>query len=140
MKKITFLLVEDNPADVHLTRLGLEQSKISSRLLVAEDAETALDILHKRNGHEKSHNPDVILLDLNLPGIDGHEFLEIVKKDTNFLQIPIVVLSTSNSEIDMLKSYMLHANFFVVKPMDAKTFLNIVQEVEKFFSSIVSLP
>lgn len=140
MNAINMLLVEDNPGDILLTREALKASKILNNLAVVNNGEDALDYLYRRNPHEDAEPVDLILLDLNLPGVDGYEVLEVIKEDADLKRIPVVVLTSSKAESDRLKSYNLHANCFVTKPLGAEAFFSIVQQIEQFWLNIVGLP
>ena len=134
------LLVEDNEGDIELTKEAFEEAKFRNNLHVVEDGEEALDFLFKRNGYEDVLLPDVILLDLNLPGTDGREVLEIVKADKVLRRVPVIVLTSSKADKDIIESYDLHANCYIVKPVDAIKFMDVVQHVENFWVDIVCLP
>jgi chemotaxis family two-component system response regulator Rcp1 len=134
------LLVEDNPGDVDLTKEAFEEAKFRNNLHVVEDGEQALDYLYKRNGYENATSPDIILLDLNLPGTDGREVLEKIKSDNILKRIPTIVLTSSQADKDVIEIYDLHANCYVVKPVDAIKFIDVVQKVENFWVDIVCLP
>ena len=134
------LLVEDNPGDVLLTKTAFDQAKIRNNINVAEDGETALDYLYKRNGFENVATPDLILLDLNVPKLDGREVLARIKQDDDLKVIPVVILTSSNAEKDVVKTYGLHANSYILKPIDITKFADIVKAVESFWFSIVVLP
>jgi CheY-like chemotaxis protein len=123
-----------------LTIEALKEGKISNDLMVAKDGEEALDCLYQRGRFSDCGKPDVILLDLNLPKLDGREVLRIVKSDDNLMHIPVIVLTTSRSEDDILKSYNLHANCYITKPLDMHDFLDVVRLTEQFWLSIVRLP
>lgn len=138
--KVVILLVEDNEGDIVLTQVAMREAKLANHLLIARDGDEALDILFKRNGHEDALTPDLILLDLNLPKTDGHEVLATMKTSSELLRIPVVVLTTSESDADRVKSYDLHANCFVSKPLKASSFIKVVQDIEMFWLSIVRLP
>jgi len=137
---IEILLVEDNPGDVDLILEVLEQSKIRNRVFIAEDGEEAMDILHKRGKFADSPRPDLILLDLNLPRKDGREVLQEIKADSSLRRIPVVVLTTSKAEEDILKSYNLHANSYITKPVDIDQFIKVIKIFEDFWLDIVKLP
>ena len=137
---IEILLVEDNPGDVRLTREALKDSKILNRLHVVEDGVDALDFLYRRGAYTQAPRPDLILLDLNLPGKNGREVLAEIKADTVLKTIPVVILTTSHAEEDILKAYGLHANCYIIKPVDLSQFVNIVRAVETFWFTIVTLP
>lgn len=140
VKSVDILLVEDNPGDVDLTRDALEESKMNNNLYVAEDGEEAIDFLYKKGKFSDVPRPDLIILDLNLPKKDGREVLGEIKVDDNLKRIPIVVLTTSKAEEDILKTYNLHANCYITKPLDFEQFLNVVKSIENFWMSIVILP
>ncbi len=139
-KPIEILLVEDNPGDVELTRVAMEDSKLINQLHVVADGEEAMSFLKRRDRYSDYSRPDLIILDLNLPRKDGREVLEEIKKDEELKQIPVVVLTTSGAEEDILKSYNLYANCYIVKPLDFQNFQKVVQNIEKFWVSIVKLP
>ncbi len=137
---IEVLLVEDNPGDAQLTRIALEDSKISVNLNVVEDGVEAMAFLRKQGNYADAPHPDIVLLDLNLPRKDGREVLAEIKADQSFKRIPVVVLTTSQSEEDILKAYNLSANCFITKPVDFDQFVKIVQSIENFWFAIVKLP
>jgi two-component system response regulator len=137
---IEILLVEDDPGDVLLTRRSLENAKIKNSLNVVNDGEIAMRFLRREAGYTDAPRPDLILLDLNLPRMDGKEVLAEVKSDPDLRRIPVVVLTTSSAEKDVLRSYNLHANLFVTKPVEADKFLEIVSKIDEFFVAIVRLP
>lgn len=139
-KLAEILLVEDNEGDIELTREAFEEAKFRNNLHVAEDGDEALDYLFKRNGYEDVITPDIILLDLNLPGTDGREILEIIKVDDVLRRVPVIVLTSSNADKDIIESYNLHANCYIVKPVNAHKFMEVVQHVENFWVDIVCLP
>ncbi|MCM8539732.1 MAG: response regulator [Lentisphaeraceae bacterium] len=139
-RPIEILLVEDNPGDVFLTKKAFENSKLANHLIVATDGEMALQMLRKEGEYKNHITPDIILLDLNLPKIDGKEVLEDIKNDEELRKIPVVILTSSNAEKDILMSYELHANSYVVKPVDFSKFLDIVDSIESFWFTIVVLP
>lgn len=134
------LLVEDNEGDIELTKEAFEEAKFRNNLLIAEDGDAALDILFKRNGHEDAPTPDIVLLDLNLPGTDGREVLEHIKANSSLKKIPVIVLTSSKADKDIIDSYELHANCYIVKPVNANKFMEVVQRVENFWVDIVCLP
>ncbi len=134
------LLVEDNEGDIELTREAFEEAKFRNNLHVSHDGDSAMDYLFKRNGHENSPTPDIVLLDLNLPGTDGREILAEIKKNPMLRRIPTVILTSSSADKDILETYDLHANCYIVKPVDAAKFIHIVQQVENFWVDIVCLP
>jgi CheY-like chemotaxis protein len=137
---VDVLLVEDDPGDVLLIREAFEYNKVHNALHVASDGVEALDFLHRRNGNEDAPRPDLVLLDLNLPRKDGREVLEEVKADKDLRTIPIVVLTTSEAEEDILRSYDLHANAYVTKPVDFDRFIEVVRLIDDFFVTVVKLP
>jgi CheY-like chemotaxis protein len=134
------LLVEDNEGDIVITEYAMREAKLSNRLMIARDGEEALDVLFKRHGFEDAATPDLILLDLNLPKLDGFEVLATIKTDADLLRIPVVVLTSSSADIDRIKSYDLHANCFVSKPVKSADFVHVVKEVEAFWFNIVKRP
>lgn len=137
---IEVLLVEDNPGDAELTRIALQDSKISINLNIVEDGVEAMAFLRKQDNYAKKPHPDIVLLDLNLPRKDGREVLAEIKSDDNLKRIPVVVLTTSQSEEDILKAYNLAANCYITKPVDFDQFVKIVQSIENFWFAIVKLP
>ena len=139
-KPIEILLVEDNPGDVRLTREALKSGKVWSNLHVVEDGEAALTFLRQQGSYTYAPRPDLILLDLNLPKKDGREVLSIIKADEHLKRIPVVVLTTSQAEEDILKAYNLNANCYITKPVDFDQFLKVVRVVEEFWLTIVKLP
>jgi CheY-like chemotaxis protein len=140
MEAIEILLVEDNPGDVRLTREALKDSKLHNNLSVVEDGAEALAFLRRQGKYANAPRPDILLLDLNLPRIDGRQVLEEIKQDDELKRIPVVVLTTSASEQDILMSYNLHANCYITKPVDLNQFITIVKNIENFWFSIVKLP
>jgi CheY-like chemotaxis protein len=134
------LLVEDNPGDVRLTREALKEGKILNDLSVVGDGVEALAYLRREDGYAGAERPDLILLDLNLPKKDGREVLEEIKRDGDLKKIPVVVLTTSAAERDVLKAYDLHANCYIAKPVDLGQFMKVVQLIEDFWLTIVRLP
>ncbi len=137
---IQILLVEDNPGDARLAVEALKESKVRNELYHVEDGVEAMDFLHQRNGYAEVPVPDLILLDLNLPRKDGREVLEEIKEDPELRLVPVVVLTTSAAERDLLKTYDLHANAYVIKPMDLDQFIEVVQAIENFWFMVVKLP
>jgi CheY-like chemotaxis protein len=137
---IEVLLVEDDPGDVLLIREAFDFNKVHNNLNVVSDGEQALDYLRGAGGYADRIRPDLVLLDLNLPRKDGREVLAEVKSDPDLRTIPIVVLTTSEAEEDVLKSYQLHANAYVTKPVDFERFVSIVRQIDDFFVSVVRLP
>jgi len=139
-KPIEILLVEDNPGDVRLIREALKEGKVRNTLHVACDGVEAITFLRNQGEYSGIPRPDLILLDLNLPKKDGREVLAEIKADEDLKRIPVVVLTTSQSEIDILKSYNLHANCYITKPVDLGQFLKVVKSVEDFWLTVVRLP
>ena len=140
-KPIDILLVEDNLGDVRLTREALKEGKVLNKLYVVGDGVEALEFLrHEGAFATAAAHPDIILLDLNLPKMDGRELLARIKSDPKLRRIPVVILTTSKSEEDILKSYDLHANCYITKPVDLEQFITVVKSVEEFWFTIVKLP
>lgn len=139
-RPVEILLVEDNPDDVALTRAALKEGKVWSNLSVAEDGVRALEFLRRTGDFSDAPVPDLILLDLNLPKKDGREVLAEIKNDDDLQHIPVVVLTTSQADQDIIKSYKLHANCYVTKPVDFDEFVKIVQSIEHFWFTVVKLP
>ena len=139
-KPVDILLVEDNPGDVRLAKEALKECKIDNTVYVVEDGIEALAFLRREGEHEKAPRPDLILLDLNLPKKSGREVLAEVKADPSLRRIPIVVMTVSRDEEDVLKAYNLHANCYITKPIDFGQFIRITQSIEDFWFRIVKLP
>lgn len=139
-KEIKILLVEDNEGDILLTLEALKEAKVSSIIQVARDGEEALQYLRKQGRHKKAEAPDLILLDINLPKMDGKEVLAEIKKDETLMIIPVVVLTTSDSEKDIMEAYHNHANCFITKPVDFQKFVYVMHMIKDFWISIVQLP
>jgi two-component system, chemotaxis family, response regulator Rcp1 len=139
-RPIDILLVEDNPGDVRLTIEALKDGKVRNRLNVAADGVEALAFLRREGKYADAPRPDVILLDLNLPKKDGREVLAEIKEDEELRRIPVVVLTTSSSEQDILRTYNLHANCYITKPVDLDQFIQVVRGIEDFWLTIVKLP
>jgi CheY-like chemotaxis protein len=137
---VDVLLVEDDPGDIVLIKEAFEFNKVHNALHIVSDGVEALDFLYQRNGYEEARRPDLVLLDLNLPRKDGREVLEEVKADKDLRTIPIVVLTTSEAEEDILRSYDLHANAYVTKPVDFDRFIEVVRLIDDFFVTVVKLP
>lgn len=137
---IEILLVEDNAGDIELTKDVFHDAKIHNRLHITRNGEEALDFLYQRGKHENAARPDLMLLDLNMPGMNGKEVLAIIKEDEALKDIPVIILTSSEAEMDILKSYKLHANAYIVKPLSLNQFLQIVEAVEMFWLSVVKLP
>ena len=140
LQPIEVLLVEDDPGDELMTREAFEENRIGNRLHVAHDGEEALDFLYQRGEHAQAPRVDLILLDLNLPKYDGRQILEQIKSDPELSHVPVVILTTSSSEEDILRSYKLHANAFVTKPVDVNRFIAAVRQIDEFFLTVVRLP
>lgn len=134
------LLVEDNPADIDLTRESLEEARILSNLHVAKDGVEAMAFLEQREPYEDAPVPDLVLLDLNLPRKDGREVLRECKKDDRLKTIPVVVLTSSEAESDVVRAYDLHANSYVVKPVGLEDFVDIMRQIGGFWLKVVTLP
>ena len=134
---VVILLVEDNPRDARLTKEALHEHKLRNRLYVAEDGRKAMDFLYRRGAYEDAPAPDLILLDLNMPGMDGREVLAEVKNDPALKSIPVVVLTSSEAEEDILRSYDLHANCYITKPVDLTKFIAIVRQIGDFWFEMV---
>jgi CheY-like chemotaxis protein len=139
-KPIEVLLVEDNPGDAQLTRIALNDGKMCINLSLTEDGVDALAFLRKQGNYADAPRPDLILLDLNLPRKDGREVLAEIKADPSLRRIPVVVLTTSQSDTDILQAYELAANCFITKPVDFDQFVKIVQTIEDFWFTVVKLP
>jgi two-component system, chemotaxis family, response regulator Rcp1 len=137
---IQVLLVEDNPGDVRLTKEALKEGKLLNQLTVVGDGVEALSFLRRQGIYADAPQPELILLDLNLPKKDGREVLAEIKADPNLRRIPVVVLTTSSSEEDILKIYDLHANCYITKPVDLEQFMGVVKSIEDFWVSVVKLP
>ena len=139
-KAIDILLVEDNPGDIRLTKEVLKEGKIENKLNVVMDGEEAIFYLKKTGNYKDVITPDIILLDLNLPKKDGREVLAEIKTDPALMLIPVIVLTTSESEQDILNMYSHHANCYITKPVDFNQFINVIRSIEDFWLSIVKLP
>ncbi len=140
LQPIEVLLVEDDPGDELMTREAFEENRIGNRLHVARDGEEALDFLYQRGEHAEAPRMDLILLDLNLPKYDGRQVLEQIRSDPGLTHTPVVILTTSSSEEDIMRSYKLHANAFVTKPVDVNRFIAAVRQIDEFFLTVVRLP
>ena len=140
VKTINILLVEDNPGDIRLTKEVLKEGKISNKLNIVMDGEEALLFLKKSGKYTNAATPDIILLDLNLPKKDGREVLAEIKADPELMLIPVIVLTTSQAEQDILYMYSNHANCYITKPVDFNQFINVVRSIEDFWLTIVKLP
>jgi chemotaxis family two-component system response regulator Rcp1 len=137
---IEILLIEDNPGDVRLTREALRDAKVVNDLTVVSDGAEAIDFLRRKGRYAAANRPDLILLDLNLPRKDGREVLEEIKQDPELKRIPVVIITSSKAEEDVLRSYNLHANCYVIKPVDFEQFVAVVKSIENFWMGIVKLP
>ncbi|GAA4764920.1 MULTISPECIES: response regulator [Streptomyces] len=140
VEPIEVLLVEDDPGDELMTREAFEDNKIRNTLHVVRDGQEALEFLFRKGRYAQAPRPDLILLDLNLPKYDGRQVLERIKSDEDLAMIPVVVLTTSSAEEDILRSYKLHANAYVTKPVDLEQFIAAVRQIDDFFVSVVRLP
>jgi CheY-like chemotaxis protein len=139
-KPVSILLVEDNPGDIRLTQEALREGRVHNELQVARDGVEALDLLCRRGRFADAARPDLILLDLNLPRKDGREVLAELKADESLRRIPVVVLTTSRAEEDIMTSYDLHANCYIAKPVDLDRFIAVVRSIDQFWLSLVELP
>ena len=139
-KIINILLIEDSPGDARLAKEALKEGKVKNRLHIVTDGMEATDFLFKRNKYKDAPDPDLIILDLNLPKKDGREVLAEIKVDENLKRIPVVILTISKAEEDILKTYNLHANCYITKPLDLNKFLEVVKSIEDFWLTIVALP
>jgi CheY-like chemotaxis protein len=137
---IEVLLVEDDPGDVLMTQEAFEEHKLRNRLTVVPDGDEALAYLRRQGRYADAVTPDLILLDLNLPRRDGRQVLAEIKEDEQLGRIPVVVLTTSQADEDILRSYQLHANAYVTKPVDFDRFIAVVRQIDEFFVSVVKLP
>lgn len=139
-KEVEILLVEDNEGDIVLTLKALKEAKIHNKITVIKDGETALLYLRKEGRYKEAQTPDLILLDINLPKVDGKEVLAAIKKDGELMVIPVVMLTTSASEKDIMESYHNHANCYITKPVEFKEFMEVVHSIKHFWITIVKLP
>lgn len=139
-KVFDLLVVEDNPGDARLTREVLNNNGISSNLYIVNDGVEAMEFLRNKGKFVKSPKPDLIIMDLNLPRKDGREVLAEIKVDEDLKHIPIVIMTISQAEDDILKSYKLHANCFITKPIDLNHFIKVIKSIEEFWFSVVKLP
>jgi len=140
VEAVEILLVEDSPGDVRLTQEALKDSKLYNNLNVVPDGVEAIAFLRRQGEYANAPRPDLILLDLNLPRMDGRQVLQEIKNDENLKRIPVVVLTTSSNETDIFITYNLHANCYISKPVDFTQFINVVKSIESFWFSIVKLP
>ncbi|MDQ1625614.1 MAG: hypothetical protein QOJ49_1112 [Actinomycetota bacterium] len=139
-RQIEVLLVEDDPGDVLMTREAFEDHKVQNQLHVVNDGVEAMAFLRREGEHAQAPRPDLVLLDLNLPRMDGREVLNAIKSDPDLASIPVVILTTSEAEEDVLRSYSLHANAYVTKPVDFERFIKVVRQIDEFFVTVVRLP
>lgn len=139
-RPIEILLVEDNPADVRLTMEAFKDAKVRNRIAVVNDGVNAIEYLMQRGAYVGVARPDMVLLDLNLPRKDGREVLQEIKEHPDLRRIPVVILTTSKEEQDILKSYNLHANCYINKPVDFDQFMNVITTIEEFWLTVVKLP
>jgi CheY-like chemotaxis protein len=139
-RQIEVLLVEDDPGDVLMTKEAFEDHKLSNQLHVVTDGVEAMEFLRHTGEHADAPRPDLVLLDLNLPRMDGREVLQAIKSDPELASIPVVILTTSEAEGDVLRSYSLHANAYVTKPVDFDRFIQVVRQIDEFFVTVVRLP
>jgi chemotaxis family two-component system response regulator Rcp1 len=140
VETIDILLVEDNPGDVRLTKEALKDAKVLNEVYVAQDGAEAMQFMHREAQFSNMPTPDLILLDLNLPKKDGREVLAEIKQDPKLKHIPVVILTTSKADEDIIKTYNLHANAYITKPVDLNRFIEIMHTLEEFWFSIVRLP
>ena len=140
LKFVEILLIEDNPGDARLTQEALNEGKVKNNLHIAYDGVEATDFLFKRNEYQNAPRPDLIILDLNLPKKNGQEVLAEIKADSGLKSIPVIILTISKAEEDIVRSYNLHANCFLIKPIDLNQFFDVVRSIEDFWLSLVKLP
>lgn len=139
-KPVEILLIEDNPGDIRLTIEALKEGRVTNNMQLAKDGEEAMDLLHRRGRFANAIRPDIIFLDLNLPKKDGREVLAEIKTDETLRSIPVVVLTMSKAEEDILKTYQQHANCYITKPIDMEQFITTMKQIEGFWLTIVKLP
>jgi CheY-like chemotaxis protein len=139
-KPIEILLVEDNPAEVRLTIEGLKEARIANNLNSVMDGQSAIEYLQRRGKYREAPRPDLVLLDLNLPGLDGRSVLKYIKEDPQLKVIPVVIITSSEAESDIIKSYEAHANCFISKPIDFEGFTKVIRSIEHFWFTVVRLP
>jgi CheY-like chemotaxis protein len=137
---VNILLVEDNPGDVRLTKEAFKEAKVNNNLHIVSDGVEAMDFLRRKGKYIGAPRPDIILLDLNMPKKNGREVLAEIKADPDLMRIPVLVLTISQAEEDILKSYNLHANCYIQKPVDINKFIDVVKSIEGFWLTIVKLP
>jgi CheY-like chemotaxis protein len=140
VKTLDVLLVEDDPGDALITREAFERSQIPNLLHVVDDGEKALNFLRRSSDYQDAPRPSLILLDINLPRLSGLEVLTELKSDHDLLTIPVVILTTSGAQEDILRSYELHANAYVTKPVDFERFMDVIRQIDNFFITVVELP
>ena len=140
MKPISILLVEDSEGDILLTTDALYEGKISNTISVVRNGWEAVQFLEKKGNYSNALAPDLILLDVNLPKMNGHEVLKVIKSDESLMHIPVIMLTTSSSEKDIMQSYQNHANCYITKPVESEEFMNVISSIEDFWISIVQLP
>ena len=139
-KEIHILLVEDNEGDIVLTQEALDEGKIKNTVSVVRDGWEAIQYLEKNEGYEDARNPDLILLDINLPKMNGHKVLKHIKSHDDLKHIPVIMLTTSSDDVDIIKSYQNHSNCYITKPVDINRFIEVISTIENFWISIVQLP
>ena len=137
---VDILLIEDNPGDIRLTELAFEDGRINNNLHVVKDGEEALDFLFQEGEYEDAPHPHIVLLDLNLPKIDGHEVLREIRNDDELHRLPVIILTSSEADGDVVKSYELNSNAYITKPVTANDFLDLIDTFEQFWFTIVCLP
>lgn len=140
METIHILLVEDNEGDILLTKEAFENAKFFIKLSVCKDGKEAVDFLTKKGKYSNAEQPDLLLLDVNLPKMNGHEVLQFIKTNEDLKQIPVIMLTTSSSEVDINLSYKQHANCYITKPVEVNNFLEVISKIEDFWVTIVKLP
>ena len=140
LKLVEILLIEDNPGDARLTQEALKDGKVKNNLHIVYDGEEATDFLFKRNQYKNASRPDLIILDLNLPKKNGQEVLAEIKADDSLKSIPVIILTISKQEQDIIRSYNLHANCFIIKPIDLNQFFEVIKSIEDFWLTLVKLP
>lgn len=139
-KEIHILLVEDNEGDIVLTQEALDEGKIKNTISVVRDGWEAIQYLEKNEGYEDAKEPDLVLLDINLPKMNGHKVLKHIKNSDDLKHIPVIILTTSSDEVDIIKSYQNHSNCYITKPVDINDFIEVISTIEDFWISIVQLP
>ncbi|MEL7833232.1 response regulator [Fodinibius sp. Rm-B-1B1-1] len=140
MNPIHILLVEDNEGDIVLTTEALEEGKIANSISIVRDGWEAIQYLEQNEGYENAEQPDLILLDINLPKVNGHEVLKHIKESDELKQIPVIMLTTSSDQVDIEKAYDNHSNCYITKPVDVDNFIEVISTIEDFWISIVQLP